>query len=234
MKFYFTLFLFLVLIPSMGVSQSDSSFMSKNSGSSNFYLIDGFHFFSFKNLNAEIERFGFPIIKNNHASYGAGGFGTVGRILFGGEGYSTSNTQNNDSGSVRSQGGMGLFYIGYKVINSRHFDLYPMIGGGFGGVTVTFMKDHPDMAFNNFLSKPTNSGQIGMGALFGNLSLGMDYRMTQTNTMILGLRTGYSFSKTTAWKADNFHFVDAPQDPFSHFYIELIIGISIGNDASGY
>lgn len=217
-------------LPRLSSAQNDSVQMVAHSGSSNFYLINGFHFFAFNNLNKALSGASLPTVKNNNVSYGAGGFGSLDRLIFGGEGYNISSEQKNDSGTTRAQGGLGLFYFGYKLINNPQFDFYPMLGAGFGGVTVSVLKTHPDIAFSNFISSPSNSGQLGTGALLFNVSLGLDYRLRRKNSMLFGLRTGYNFSKSTEWKADNFYFVGAPKDRFANFYGALIIGISIDNE----
>ena len=229
MRIIILFFLFNLLFSISTFSQNVPSPVPEQSGSSNLYLLNGVQIFNFNQINDSISSGGYPKIKNIQNCYGIGGFGTIGAIILGGEGCTFSNEKQNDTTTTRSEGGQGLFYIGYKFISTRHVDFYPVLGAGLGGVKVTILKPHPDMAFGNFLASPFNAAQLGLGSVLFNISAALNYRLQKKNTLFFGIRVGYNLTGTSEWNIDSSHFVNAPEDKFASFYAHVIGGISIGN-----
>lgn len=226
----FGLLCFLFVSGFRSSAQNDSLRIEVEQGSSCFFLSNAWHFFNFPGMNQALASYSFPAIGKTVQSYGAGAFGSSGKFIFGGMGFGSGNDQTNDSGTVRLQGGMGIFFVGYAFYLSPHLRFMPCAGGGYGGFTASIMKEIPSRSIGFFLSNPNTAGLIGIGSLFYHLSGTLQYRMLKKNSFVFALHGGYNFAGNSAWNADNFSFSDSPSDSFSNYFISLNLGVSIGKN----
>jgi opacity protein-like surface antigen len=105
-------------------------------------------------------------------SAGGGGHAAYNRVIIGGEGHSCFGQSN--------AGGYGFINIGYAVVSTDYFMLYPMIGVGGGALT------------------REKSPSVSKCALV-NPSLRFDYllHIKEKSGILLGLHAGYTFTLYT-------------------------------------
>jgi hypothetical protein len=140
---------------------------------------------------------------------------------------SMSGNRNKKSSTIRSLGVQ--MNLGYDLIKSEKFMLYPLAGIGFEGYQAKFYKDNSAVNFNDVL----NSGSIQQSIsavkftnsfVTYNLGLGFSIKPEKCNGTI-GIQASYTGSfKDRAWRGgDRQELSNAPTDRLSRFQVGLVL-----------
>ena len=186
-------------------------------------------------INKALVAAALPRVGEEFATLGGMGFAERGRWLIGGEGQGivgAQKTSADGSFEVDLNGGYGLFRLGYKVLNKRRADLYPMLGIGGGGLQLD-IKGRSAPTFEDVLENPARSSRLTTGGLMLDLGIGASYRVTRSERkdrgvggFMIGATAGYVFTPaTSAWKLDELNSVaGGPDGKIQGFYVRISIG----------
>jgi len=199
-------------------------------------------------LNAALLPAGYPALDDSFLTLGGGGFGMSGRFLIGGEGHAViGGTETTPDGTFQLGlgGGYGLFRLGYLAYSIAGVDVYPMIGLGGGGVSLSLI-ERSAPTFGDVLLDPARSAHLSAGAFLVDASVAVFYRPEFATTdgdgdrgrgrdrdddedrggLLLGLQGGYTFSPAdTSWRLDGINTVaGGPDMNLQGFYVRLSIG----------
>lgn len=211
------------------------------SGGFGYFMMGSQMFSDISSLNSEMLVRGYPEISNSGISIGGGGHAVVDRVIIGGEGSGILTKKSGNSNfSVDYSYGYGCFDLGYVVYNSKSIFVYPMLGIGGGGMTLSiFEKTLP--SFGDVLDNPKRGVVITTGGLLLNFSLGLDYLLKVEDSyesrnvekrgvggFVVGIRTGYILSVVKSdWSLPNEVVLsNSPQVGLDGFYIKVLIGFS--------
>lgn len=121
----------------------------------------------------------------------------------------------------------GFFDIGYAVVSSGGFNLYPLIGFGGGGMWLQIGKSN----FDDVLEAPERNANLTAGTFLLNFALGSDYLIKlkeyekDEGGIVLGFRAGYTYSPWNgAWWSDNISIQGGPKIEMNGPYVRLMIG----------
>jgi hypothetical protein len=197
------------------------------------YFQAGYSFMDFDNFNSALVEAGIPEIGNGSVSLGGGGHYIFRRFLIGGEGNGLIGSSSvSDNYSVRHGGGMGFFNAGYIVLQRPLYMVYPILGIGGGGYSVTITdRSAQSGSLQEVLDNPRQQAMLSKGSFMLNFSLGADLFVLADRTrqgtggFIVGVRAGYllSFDKDE-WLLDNHSLTDGTNTNISGPFIRLIIG----------
>ena len=163
---------------------------------------------------------GFPVGKPTLVSYGGGGYGQRGRLIFDGDGDGGGGAPRGEDERCQTSlgAGFGGGQVGFALINATWLKIYPLIGVGGGG-----------QGFSAFASPAddltVHTGSYGVDALFG---LGVELRLPLSRRVrpLLGFRVGCRYALTRLHFGEESGFQLPPQKravPFFH----LLVGLGI-------
>jgi hypothetical protein len=197
------------------------------------YFQAGYSFIDFDDFNHALAGAGIPEISTGSVSLGGGGHYIFRRFLIGGEGNGlVGGSSSNSNYSVRHSGGMGFFNTGYMVLQRPLYTVYPILGIGGGGYSVTITdRNATSGSLQDVLDNPRQQAELSKGSFMLNFSLGADLFVfadrtrRSTGGFIVGLRAGYllAFDKDE-WFLDNHSLTDVTNTSISGPFIRLVIG----------
>jgi hypothetical protein len=156
-------------------------------------------------------------------SFGGGGYGGVRNgLIFGGEGHGlTTATRISDGREVRIGGGYGLVTVGYMLQPAPQLRVYPQIGLGLGGVSLSITTEDAEQ-FDDILDQPRRSSEITQGNLLASVQGGAEYRF---GGFMIGLQAGYLIAPViTDWSLGDTQLEGGPDATFSGPFVRLLIG----------
>lgn len=184
-------------------------------------------------LNARFTAADYPAVDDRLLSLGGGGLVSRGRLLMGGEGHGVigpRHSAQNDDLSVRVAGGYGMFVLGYALHRQGGLDVFPHIGLGGGGLSIT-IDERSAPTFDDVLENPRRGARIGSGQFLLNAGLGLDYtfrgqsRRARRGGPVVGVRAGYMYAPMTAeWVTGTGTLPGGPDAGFTGPYLRLVIG----------
>ncbi len=229
-----------LLAPTPGSAQ-DEDLRSGRSGRGFFQA--GFLRLDVDDINSALAGSGFPTLDRSTVTLGGGGYATRGRFVIGGEGHGLlSDAQPAADGSIQVglDGGFGLFKVGYLAYSESGLDVYPMVGIGGGGVSVSIV-ERSAPTFQDVLADPARSSRLSTGMFLLDLSVAADYRFTRRRSedggsggLLVGLQAGYVFAPgSTNWTLDEINGVaGGPDLGVQGLYIRLSLGGWGGREAA--
>ena len=156
----------------------------------------GFTLLDSASFNAATTDAGYGNLSPVFISQGGGAHVILDRIILGAAFQNSSGfrTVNAKGEALAVQGGHGLFQLGYLLVNSGPFSLYPVLGIGSGSTSI-----RATGALNTLfgLSRTEAIEQIDSTQVLLDLGLGADYMIdfngdtTQASGLLVGLRAGY-------------------------------------------
>jgi len=197
------------------------------------YFQTGYAIFNHGNLNDLLKASGMPELENGSLSFGGGGHSIIHNFIIGGEGHGlVGNTSENARYAVSQSGGYGFLNLGYLILQKPSFTLYPLLGIGGGGSTVTITdKSNLPGSFNDLLANPKQQSNISKGSFMLNFSIGADYFVAGTKSknsyggFMLGLRLGYLLEvNKNKWDIDNQELSGGPDAGISGPFVRLTFG----------
>lgn len=138
----------------------------------------GMHATDLGALNSRLVGAGYPTFDEEFLTLGGFGFGSVGRLLIGGEGHALMPLENTTADGVyrtRLSGGYGMFNLGVMAVSTHALDIYPMFGIGGGGMSLEII-ERSSPTFDDVLDDPGTSSTLDGAGFLVSASLGVDYR----------------------------------------------------------
>ena len=197
------------------------------------YSMFGSNTINLDDLNAKLASHGYTTLSDNFFSVGGGGHGIINsKWIIGGEG-GTLLGDNVTSGDYETSliVGYGLFDVGYIVYSIKDLRVYPLLGIGAGGMTLSIAQSPTSLSFDEVLDNPKRNVEMTTGGFLLNIALGIDYLLAfdadekGRGGFLLGLRGGYCFSPIQSdWTLGEIELSGAPETAITGPYIRLIIG----------
>ena len=119
--------------------------------------------------------------------------------------------------------------LGYDVMKSDRFMLYPMAGLGLQKYQALFYKDNSAVGFNEVLQSPTvqnNISSVKFTNAFALYRFGLGFSVKAPNyPAAIGIEAGYTGSfKKHEWRSNEDQtLANAPEDRVSQFFISLVL-----------
>jgi hypothetical protein len=189
------------------------------------YFSAGFHHYDFGAVNQTLNANGIPVMDEQQVAFGGGGFGIINNLILGGEGYSfripeASNTAYN----LNAGGGLGVFHIGYVVLNARHILVFPMLGIGGSNMNLRIYENsQPDFA--SVAADPKRGSELTMRTFVLNPSISAFVYPGQRKVFFVGAKVSYVASPgKSRWEMNEARVANGPGSNLSGAAIQLVIG----------
>lgn len=218
--------LLLTLLVCFLLSISNYTFAQSGMGYSSFYFSAGANMLNFNDLNSRLDENKLPMV-NNLAYNGTIGFYGVleGKVMLGLEGTIFMNKNTTDSLENSLKGGYGIFQVGYSIVRKRRLEFFPLVGVGYGQLSISVRDIRPDGFFSNYFTQQPNVRElVGRGPII-QLGAGIQYRLGQRNGYYVGLRGGYVNMGNSGWRFSSGQLVDGPVTAGSSFYLNFTVGM---------
>jgi hypothetical protein len=204
-------------------------FNDDRSGGSGFFMV-GIQNMDLDELNFALTSNGYPDFHDNFFSLGGGGYGVRNRLVIGGEGHALLQSgETTFDGGFRTSiaGGFGMFNLGYQVVRTGNLAIYPLIGIGGGGITLS-ISERVTVDFDDVLDDPGRSARLTTGAFVVGGALGADWFVPLGNArggMVIGVRGGYNYSPIeTDWDLEGSDVAGGPDVALTGPFVRLSIG----------
>lgn len=191
----------------------------------------GGSFQKFDGLNGRVAGFPqFKQLKNNTATLELGWLKERNRVISGAGltlGSSMSGDHNQKSSTIHYYGLHAD--IGYDLLKSERFMLFPLAGLGFQKYQAIFYKDNSAVNFDDVLESPTVQNNIS-SVKFNNsffvyrLGMGFAVKSPKHPSSSIGIQAGYSGSfEKKQWRSTEDQLLrNAPQDKLSQVFVGLV------------
>lgn len=144
---------------------------------------------------------GYPRQPKDHLSFGGGALFCGRRLVIGIEGLALFSPDRVGAEYRTSlSGACGVIQVGYAVLNSETFTLYPLLGFGGGAFTWKVQRNVVPTSFEETIRAPEMGVSLFNASFLLQAALGADYWLALgpggqgTSRVVLGLRLGYSYS----------------------------------------
>jgi len=154
-------------------------------------------------LQARLDRtgLGYPAQPRDYLALGGGGLFCGRGLVIGGEGLALISS-DQVGGGLRTNltGAFGVFQVGYSLINSGRWTVYPLIGFGGGAFTWTIQREAVPDSFEDVIRNPETGSSLLNASFLLQAALGVDHWIPLhagergTSCLVIGMRLGYSYS----------------------------------------
>ncbi|GCC50357.1 hypothetical protein SanaruYs_05720 [Chryseotalea sanaruensis] len=168
-----------------------------------------------------------------HLLLGGSGYGIVNSFVLGGTGTGIlSENITTDSLKIQLGGGYGTFDFGYLIINRDKLRLFPTLGIGGGGYSVSIAKNK-NISANAIASDPGREVNINNGGFIFDAAINLniipflelDEKNNSYGGLMLGTKIGYVYGlPTTNWSFAGGDITNGPDFGIKMFYVKLFIG----------
>ena len=199
------------------------------------YFMLGYDIPDLGELNSVLKTAGYPTFSDQFITLGGGGHSMVHCFILGGEGHAmVGDDQSVILGEteykVNLSGAYGFFDIGFAVISTPRFHLYPFLGIGGGGYTLQITKnDKP--TFDSVLVNPGLNSNLSSGGFMLQVGVGLDYflpvseREDGVGGPVIGLRAGYLLTPIKGdWILQDTEILGGPNLGIKGPYVRLMLG----------
>jgi hypothetical protein len=203
---------------------------TRNAGGQGYFSV-GVAYMDIDDLNDRLAVQGYPTFDENFITLGGGGFVNRNGLLLGGEGHvAFQSEQTTSGGTFRTglAGGFGMFDVGYMIVQTRHLGIYPILGVGGGGMSLS-IHERSTVDFDDVLADPRRGATLTNGAFLLGGALGADWLIGTNGNgrsgFIVGVRAGYNFAPLDAdWRLDGSDVAGGPDSGFTGPYVRINIG----------
>lgn len=186
-------------------------------------------------LNRALNSAGYPSLDEGFFTIGGSGYEVRDRFVGGGEFHGVLGRQKNTTGgtyTLSATGTFGLLRAGYVVHRSARLDVFPMLGLGFGTMSLKIAQRNA-LAFDDVLADPRRSATLTNVSFLLDASIHLDWRFhvrqrepNRDGGVVVGVQGGYSLSPwTSSWKLDGLNSVaGGPGMRLRGPYVRISIG----------
>jgi len=175
-----------------------------------------------------------PDLNNSFLLLGGEGYSMFNRFIVGGKGYFLGGSRVSWTGPAdnfegRLAGGAGFFNFGYAVVNQQRLLVFPLIGIGGGGMTLTSTLDE-DVDFDDVVTNGTGvlplETNVSNGSFLLDFELGADFfPFRKDYGLKLGLRAGYTLAlRRDRWDYSGGEIRNGPDGNVGGFHVSLTVG----------
>jgi hypothetical protein len=181
-------------------------------------------------LNAVLERSGYPRFPSSFLTMGGGGHAFIGRLVLGGEGQTLLERGNALAGwKTVLSGGCGFFDVGYIVHSGNALAVYPLIGIGAGSLNLK-ITGRETASFAEVLEDPGRSARLQKSGFLMQVALAADWwlgpaRRNGRGGLFIGVRAGYVFAPAGgSWELEGREAAAGPAAGWTGPYLKMVIG----------
>lgn len=229
MKFYQLVSLFLLLF-ALNIALSQENNTNENLYGGAGYFMPGVQVLTLSNLNSKLESKGYPKISTSFTSVGGGGHAIIANFVVGGEGHGIIGKDvTNDKYTLNLSGGYGIFDLGYVIFSKWGLNIYPMVGIGGSGLTLS-ITERTIPTFDEILDNPKGHIEMTTGSLLLHFAIGADYIVSfggesPKGGVLIGLRAGLTYTPVAGdWKMADVKVASGPETGLTGAYVRLKIG----------
>ncbi|MCJ7612676.1 MAG: hypothetical protein MUP19_10480 [Candidatus Aminicenantes bacterium] len=154
-------------------------------------------------LQARLDRtgLGYPLQPRDYLALGGGGLFCGRRLVIGGEGLALISS-DRVGGGIRTSltGGFGVFQVGYALVNTENWTIYPLLGFGGGAFTWIIQREEIPDSFEDVIWNPETGSSLLNASFLLQAALGVNHWIRLhssdrgSSCLVVGLRIGYSYS----------------------------------------
>ncbi len=178
---------------------------------------------------------GSPMLSDDQLVMGGMGFGSVGRWVIGGTGYTMmGEIQIHEPYTYYAAGAFGVANLGYIALSSSHVRIVPMFGFGGGGYGMDIIFDQ-DLTLEEVQDDPGYHLSISNSVLMADIGAHV-YIFPQLRTgagggFTIGIQTGYTYGITMdEWSHSGGYVSGMDNMDISAPYLNLFFGFTGGWD----
>ncbi len=184
---------------------------------------------------------GYFAISNDGISFGGGVRGSWGRLIVGGEYAAVDYGEEGNPDNGRTVALKNHYYLaqaGYALWAGRHLNVYPLLGVGLGGVTLTLSDRNgggappagKDPTFDEVVLHPNTSSDLIANYLLFEPAIGADWLVLRSVGDRFGVTLGGRLGKRIApnratWKLGGTKVVGGPDAGPDGAFLRLTLGI---------
>lgn len=225
---YFSIIILLSFASNFSYGQEEKATQKVYGGAG--YFMPGVQILSIGNLNSKLESKGYPKISTSFTSAGGGGHAIIANFIVGGEGHGIIGKDvTNEKYTLNLGGGYGIFDLGYVIFSKWGLNLYPIVGIGGSGLTLS-ITERTIPTFDDILENPKGHIEMSTGALLLHFAIGADYIVSfggneAKGGVLIGLRAGFTYTPVAGdWKMADVKVSGGPETGVNGVYIRLMIG----------
>jgi hypothetical protein len=186
-------------------------------------------------LSDRVEARGYGALEPGGIGFATARYQFRGRFVGGIEGHMTQRDEaNNGAFEAKLSGRYATINVGYLALDRPTIKLYPLVGGGYGDLTLRLYEDAADPDFDGTLDNPRRGSSLSSRGWLLNAGLGGDFivpiRRSEDHTrgLAFGLRAGYLFDLSSGdWEQFSDENVGGgPEASLAGPYLRLLIGFS--------
>ena len=154
-------------------------------------------------LNASMTAAGYPAVAEDFITLGGGLQLVAGRAMVGLEGYGmlgTDSEVSRDEFDATLGGGYGVLTVGWSIVATPHFRLYPMGSIGAGAMTLE-IAEAGRVSFDDILVEPRRGAHLSQVSFLAGGGLGTEFLAplgSGRRMLSIGLVGGYTFAPVTS------------------------------------
>ncbi|MEO0275643.1 MAG: hypothetical protein ABIM60_02515 [candidate division WOR-3 bacterium] len=173
-----------------------------------------------RNLNEAFEKHGIKRIKNVFYGWGGAGWGIIDNLFIGGGGFEASGSTGREDLSVEFSYGGGFFDLGYSILNTNLFLIFPSLGIGGYDFDIKFIPKSSDIPFDSLIENPGRISEVNISGILCNSSINVFIFLKKFTGLIL--RFGYFYLPSSSWKLDGgYRILSHPDFTPSGFYFTI-------------
>lgn len=206
----------------------------KSIDTSKLYISGGVQFLDMTELNAAISAAGLPALPYDYPTIGFSYQLAQNRVCTEFECQWLIKLSADEAPYQSSYWGFyTAYHVGYLVVNTSHFNLFPDFGIGYGKQNAALV-EYSSQTLSGFIAGSPLNLRLESSSFLLFLGIGMDFMFGKDTSsdavnFALGLRTGYCYQAGSAqWSANDVDLAQSPDNRMSGFYLKLFVGISTG------
>ena len=182
-------------------------------------------------LNGALGAQGYAPVSERFFTLGLGGHLVINQAIVGFQGTGLLAEQSASTNGVFSAslaGRYGMLDFGYLIYEGESLDLYPLLGVGFGQLTLDIV-DRTGGTFDGVVADPRRGVELEKKGFLLGLSLGGDYvfevgRGARRGPMI-GIRAGYNYAPVEPeWSLDGTPLLSGPELTLTGPFVRILLG----------
>lgn len=187
-------------------------------------------------VNAHLKSAGYGTIDSTFMTIGGGGYGIIkNRTIVGGSGFFIfPNKSESVNATAEVKGGYGFFEVGYGIISTDKFKMFPMLGIGGGSMKMNLMPRYSGSPnFQDILNDPQRMTELSSASFAIQVAMQQLFIFKEweeeedgeTHLVKVGgaLKFGVIYNFNNDWKMDGINVMSSPKIPKERYFAGLSI-----------
>lgn len=156
-------------------------------------------------MNEALKKHGYSEINEALFGWGGGGYGIIGNLWIGGEGFGASQEISSNNIYVKISYSGGFFEIGYTLFNTKFISITPLLGLGSSELKLRFIPVNEDTELDSLLTNPARSSELEISSMgiYPSLNFLIPIKSFNFAFTFVTLKVGYNFTLSPSWKIDD-------------------------------